>query len=845
MPDEPYHDDPITSPQSSEATVAREDALSFLGIDDGATDESGGPDPLTLHQQKHSLLRYLPPDAQRAFRETAQWIKGPQPSRPWRITPVFEGVQTAPIRLIDHYVPRKLHRFWLLVGFYALWLLVFSLMLWKSSFASEIKGYGPPANIGCEARFWLRGNGCGLNGDLCRPFSNSTFAFRCPASCSRAEIIEPYPVGDQKINYQSLVVGGPESNNESEPLYRGDSFVCGAAIHAGFLNDGAGGCGVVRLVGEGADYKSSKAHGIKSIGFDSYFPLSFGFVEGTASQCKDLRWPMLVMSAVFCAILSLFTTSPAVFFASIFTGLFFHVALVSDPPANADYRALISIATGRFLPAAFCMAVMYRLAVRRTLTGLTAQVEKTVLWLGACWVGALNNYTFDKIPIQRLTPHDIQQQPGAIPALIIIVFSLLAIAIGQAWGLRIEGRMPKYLVIYGGLVGSLLLLVAIPGFKVRIHHYILGLIFLPGTSMQNRPSLVYQGLLVGFFINGIARWGFDSILQTWAELRGDAPLGSLLPQILPPIIHQNVGTGLLPNITFEWEHPATERGYDGISILVNEVERFKGWVDSGMRSFTWVREEGHLGLPEYFRFAYLKGSDAADYTRAGVWTAEGGPGLTILTSTVNNFANQSITKAPEIVTLDQATSTTYPPPSQPARESTRDRLKRSFDDARAYVQTEANRFDNNCSSTYTTYGSSNEAMISAILLVLITIFLPPLGVLLIAGCSTDFLINLILTILGFFPGHIHAFYLEYVYYSRLDRAKAGVYDSAPAPFVFSDRILYPRGSRGVEPVGGPQQGVPVAGDAHYATQPEPPVGYGTIPPQQYPEQHPQGVPPYK
>lgn len=33
-------------------------------------------------------------------------------------------------------------------------------------------------------------------------------------------------------------------------------------------------------------------------------------------------------------------------------------------------------------------------------------------------------------------------------------------------------------------------------------------------------------------INGIAVWGYDSILQTPAELRGDAQLGSELPEWL-------------------------------------------------------------------------------------------------------------------------------------------------------------------------------------------------------------------------------------------------------------------------------------------------------------------------
>jgi hypothetical protein len=406
-------------------------------------------------------------------------------------------------------------------------------------------------------------------------------------------------------------------------VYRGDSFICSAAIHSGYLRDTDGGCGVVKLVGERSNYPSYESHGLGSIGFDSWFPQSFEFIKGTSAQCRDLRWSLLAVSVVYSVVLSLFTTSPSVFFWSIFTGLFAHVSLVSDPPGNSDYRALIGTAVGRFLPAAFCMAVMYLIAIRFTLRNLTAQVEKTILWLGACWVGSLNNYTFDKIPIQRLTPHDIEQQPGAVTALITVVLVLLSIMISQAWFIRIEGLMPKYLLIYGTLIGGLLLLLAIPDLKVRIHHYILALLLLPGTRLQMRPSLLYQGLLVGFFINGIARWGFDSILQTSHELLGDAPVGTFLPTILPPIVHTNIGSSIPPNITFQWIFPQNStRSYDGISILINDVERFKGYHDQGLVRWTWARY--HTGLPEYFRFAYMAGSDTGDYTRAGTWDADGG-----------------------------------------------------------------------------------------------------------------------------------------------------------------------------------------------------------------------------
>ncbi|KAJ4293595.1 hypothetical protein N0V90_008878 [Kalmusia sp. IMI 367209] len=609
--------------------IYRDDENTLAYSDDSAAaeatliDASEASDEEHFLQESHHASKYIPPRIHRAWRATVVWVRGPQPPRPWRIRPLLPKVQRAPLQLLDRYVPKRKHKVILLIIFYFAWFLSFSLVLHRSAFAADIPGYGSPVNIRCTDRLWRSGSGCGLNGDLCRPFANQTMAFRCPANCKRIQVLNPHAVGDQEINYRPLVIGGPTDEEETleNTYYRSDSFVCGAAIHAGFINDRSGGCGVLSFLGEQVSYPSINRNHIKSIGFDSYFPRSFGFLSGTASKCRDLRWPLLGVSLTFTILLSLFTTSPAVFFPSVFLGIFFHVALASDPPNLTDYYSIISIALGRFLPASFCMFAVYKFFVRRTLLGLDAQIEKTILWLGGCWVGALNNYTFDKIPIERLTPHDIKQQPGAIPALIIIVLTLLCIAIGQAWCLRVEGRLPRYLAIYGIYVAVILILVAIPRMNVRIHHYILGLLLVGGTSMQTRPSLLFQGILVGLFINGIARWGFDSILQTPADLRGDGQLGTLLPIITAPIIHHNIGTNLKPNITFEWGLPLAKH-YDGISILVNDVERFRGYEDAGKTSFTWVR---HLDdVPEYFRFAYMDGSARGDYTKAGTWRSDGG-----------------------------------------------------------------------------------------------------------------------------------------------------------------------------------------------------------------------------
>ena len=46
-----------------------------------------------------------------------------------------------------------------------------------------------------------------------------------------------------------------------------------------------------------------------------------------------------------------------------------------------------------------------------------------------------------------------------------------------------------------------------------------------------------------------------------------------------------------------------------------------------------------------------------------------------------------------------------------------------------------------------------------IIRILFSILIPPLGVFLQVGLGTDFWINVVLTLLGYFPGLIHAIYI--------------------------------------------------------------------------------------
>ena len=43
---------------------------------------------------------------------------------------------------------------------------------------------------------------------------------------------------------------------------------------------------------------------------------------------------------------------------------------------------------------------------------------------------------------------------------------------------------------------------------------------------------------------------------------------------------------------------------------------------------------------------------------------------------------------------------------------------------------------------------------------------------------------------GYFPGHIHAFYLEYVYFERRNQSNAGTLVQKRAPGVYSENIQH-------------------------------------------------------
>ena len=98
------------------------------------------------------------------------------------------------------------------------------------SFLTRAQYYLIPSDawIGCTSTYWLANDGCGLDGDSCAPFDNSSLDFRCPAQCTSVVLANPRTIGNISVDNVPLIVGGGDTNK----TYRGDSFICSAAVQA-------------------------------------------------------------------------------------------------------------------------------------------------------------------------------------------------------------------------------------------------------------------------------------------------------------------------------------------------------------------------------------------------------------------------------------------------------------------------------------------------------------------------------------------------------------------------------------------------------------------------------------
>ncbi|CAO1622998.1 unnamed protein product [Sympodiomycopsis kandeliae] len=529
---------------------------------------------------------------------------------------------------------------WLLLFItYLGWLLGFSFVvkhIWNNASVTDLSSGNStePSFFGCTTSFWAQNERCGDNGQDCSPFSsNTSLAFRCPSGCSSTKLGAARAVGTELPNFIPLVVG--------DGIYRGDSWICPAAVHAGIIDESKGGCGTLWQIGAYSNYTSSNKNGINSVAFDSSFPSSYLFDRNVEShQCSDERTQVYILDVILSAFTG-FVLQPKmiVWYYTLICLGFWHINYASEP---RDYPPTPGEPMGDFLPTLFIGYALWRLTFRFILPRFSKMpIERTIWTLGAFWIGVLLNVVFANVPLQRLVANDLQKQPGALTALIIIIVVVIVIAINQIRVIRKTGYLPKYLTltILGGIIIGLL--TAIPETGLRLHHYIIALVLLPFTAFPTRLSLIYAMFLLGMFLNGVGRWGYDGIIQDEAVIRGDDIIGSKLPLFITngnwTGVDKNTNTGYI-----YWEDLPSDLSYDGFDLMVDDVLRLSSTsstrynlaslldyyqLSGDSSNLTYYPNSGAgqqsindtiANQPHYIRLAYTKEGTAGDFTSAAV-----------------------------------------------------------------------------------------------------------------------------------------------------------------------------------------------------------------------------------
>ncbi|WPK24779.1 hypothetical protein PUMCH_002070 [Australozyma saopauloensis] len=485
--------------------------------------------------------------------------------------------------------------------------------------------------------FWKGKNAaCGMDARFCPTFGQDLdVIFRCPALCDRGLwLYSLRPVGDQILKYRGFYIGGGGVDDDENPdvlsrPYRADSFPCGAAVHAGIVSPFYGGCAKASYLSgpQNSFEPATGRYGVfDSIGFSSFFPKSFIFTKlpEIVGPCKDPRIVVMIFN-ICMGIPVVFFASGAAFYWIMSVVGYWTISLATDPPVLVDPQDpetlydLISVSLERFLPTCFVLYVLWVISVKRTFLteerATTTESHNTteenlelnqakdipecspvlrlILWYPLFWLGVLNNMTYDRLPIDRLTLHDLQNMPGALLVMYVLGTITLVCIAAQAYYLWLLGRLWRFLKVYAILSGLLIILGSLPGLTLRIHHYIFALLLIPGCSTRGWTAYVFQGLLLGLFLSGVARWGYASIAETdFSLLRGE-PIG----QILAPLVVEN-DKGVLywrrpDNSSYNEALEDVDR-YTEVSLLVNDIERFRG-LDIGNVNITDIIDKNeHL-----------------------------------------------------------------------------------------------------------------------------------------------------------------------------------------------------------------------------------------------------------
>jgi hypothetical protein len=109
-------------------------------------------DPGRQSRIRTRFEKYIPPSVVRWNDKLVTWVKGPSPPQKHTISPLFESLQTFPVRTLAR-LPS-----WLRAGIYLalciLWAVLFAVILTNYSLPTNLAGFGKPMGLSCVTNLW-------------------------------------------------------------------------------------------------------------------------------------------------------------------------------------------------------------------------------------------------------------------------------------------------------------------------------------------------------------------------------------------------------------------------------------------------------------------------------------------------------------------------------------------------------------------------------------------------------------------------------------------------------------------------------------------------------------------
>ncbi|GMF40178.1 unnamed protein product [Phytophthora fragariaefolia] len=280
--------------------------------------------------------------------------------------------------------------------------------------------------------------------------------------------------------------------------------------------------GVIGL-GAANAFFSSTANGVTTNEFLSWFPKTIEFKEASSVYCSDLSWWILSLGFIATAGFGLLPrVRPAAMFYSLVAWGFFYVRLVGQP-SSQNYAGISIDSYGEVMILLAASSVAYRMATLTTFRGWKSlSLKRRFLMWTICYVipfhVMINMNLIGYVPWLNVDLggfEEVNANAGTYVVFTIVGIGAAYLAVILFRSLYQGTTWKKWGVRYFVTVAVVLLSWALfPSTSFHLHHAMLGAFIIPITAFPTPAAAFSQAIGLGCFVQGYARWGWSSYLDT-------------------------------------------------------------------------------------------------------------------------------------------------------------------------------------------------------------------------------------------------------------------------------------------------------------------------------------------